>query len=199
MNVATTAVLALHWQHNVIHPDGLFGPMLAGPVATSGVVERARSFHDRARELGVTIVFTRFTIPVGNGALVTNTDFMRMVAAAAEQFRPESWGAALAQDIGAQDDDLVSDNQRLSGLAACDLPAHLLDRDVDTLLITGVATNLTVEQTARHGTDLGFHVHVVSDCVTAADEATHTASLGNLGLASEPVLTAAEALARLQG
>ncbi len=199
MNVATTAVLALHWQHNVIHPDGLFGPMLAEPVATSGVVERARSFHDRARDLGVPIVFTRFTIPVGNGALVTNTDFMRMVAGAAEQFRPESWGAALAEDIGVQDDDLVSDNQRLSGLSACDLPGHLLDRDIDTLLVTGVATNLTVEQTARHGTDLGFHVHVVADCVAAADQATHEASLANLGLACEAVVTADEALARLQG
>ena len=48
------------------------------------------------------------------------------------------------------------------------------------MYITGVATNLTVEQTARHGTDLGFTVYVVSDCVTAADERTHEASLANL-------------------
>ena len=50
------------------------------------------------------------------------------------------------------------------------------------MFITGVATNLTVEQTARHGTDLGFTVYVVSDCVAAADEATHAASLANLEL-----------------
>jgi nicotinamidase-related amidase len=65
------------------------------------------------------------------------------------------------------------------------------------LLITGVATNLTVEQTARHGTDLGFTVHVVNDCVAAADGTTHQASLANLELATAGSMTAEEALAQL--
>ena len=130
---------------------------------------------------------------------MANTDFMRMVEAQADRFRPDSWGAALAEDIGVQDDDLVSDNQRLSGLAASDLPAHRLDHDIDTLLVTGVATNLTVEQTARHGTDLGFNVHVVGDCVAAAHPTIHEASLANLALACEGVLTSDEAIARLGG
>jgi biuret amidohydrolase len=38
------------------------------------------------------------------------------------------------------------------------------------MLVTGVATNLGVEQTARHGTDLGLTVHPVSDCVAADRE-----------------------------
>lgn len=197
MDPSTTAVLALHWQHNILHPDGVFGPMLAEPVAASGVVDRARRFHDAVRERGVPIIFTRFTIPDDEGDLVRNTDFMRMVADAAEQFRPDSWGASLADAVGASDDDEVSDNQRLSGLAATDLPGRLRARDIDTLVVTGVATNLTVEQTARHGTDLGFTVHVVGDCVAAADEATHAASLANLALATNGVLTADGALAAL--
>lgn len=197
MEPSTTAVLALHWQHNILHPDGVFGPMLAEPVAASGVVDRARRFHDAVRERGVPITFTRFTIPDDGGGLVRNTDFMRMVADAAEMFRPDSWGASLVDDVGASDDDEVSDNQRLSGLAATDLPDRLRDHGIDTLLVTGVATNLTVEQTARHGTDLGFTVHVVGDCVAAADEATHDASLANLALATNGVLTSDEALAAL--
>ena len=62
-----------------------------------------------------------------------------------------------------------------------------------------MATNLTVEQTARHATDLGFTVHVVSDCVTAADDAAHTASPANLELTTAGCLTAEEAVARLHG
>lgn len=197
MEPSTTAVLALHWQHNILHRDGVFGPMLAEPVAASGVVDRARRFHDAVRERGVPITFTRFTIPDDGGGLVRNTDFMRMVADSAEMFRPDSWGASLVDDVGASDDDEVSDNQRLSGLAATDLPDRLRDHGIDTLLVTGVATNLTVEQTARHGTDLGFTVHVVGDCVAAADEATHDASLANLALATNGVLTSDEALAAL--
>jgi hypothetical protein len=51
------AVLALHWQVNVIMPEGFFGGMLAGPVARSGVVERAARFHAAMRGAGVPLIF----------------------------------------------------------------------------------------------------------------------------------------------
>ena len=72
-------------------------------------------------------------------------------------------------------------------------------RGIGTLFITGVATNLTVEQTARHATDLGFTAHVVTDCTTAADPAVHEAAVANLNLTTAGCLTSVEALARLGG
>lgn len=193
-----TAVLALHWQVNVVRPEGFFGAMLAEPVAASGVVARAREFHTAARAAGVPLVFTRFTVPDGEGRLVRNTGFMRAVAEAQEAFRPNASGAAIVDDVGYEADvDDVSDNQRLSGLAGCDLAESLSRKGIDTLLVTGVATNLTVEQTARHATDLGFHVHVVADCVAAAEPAVHEASLANLALTTEGCPDAAAVLAAL--
>ncbi|MGI8769315.1 MAG: cysteine hydrolase [Propionibacteriaceae bacterium] len=191
------AVLALHWQVNVVEPEGFFGAMLAQPVADSGVVGRAAAFHRAARLAGATLVWTRFTIPVGEGELVRNTGFMSAVAEHQLAFRPEASGAALVAALGNQPGDWVSDNQRLSGLAGTDLPDRLRAAGITTLLITGVATNLTVEQTARHGTDLGFTVHVVADCVTAAAPAMHQASLANLELTTAGNLDAASALSLL--
>lgn len=193
-----TTVLALHWQVNVIEPEGFFGAMLAAPVAASGVVERAAAFHDAVRRAGVPVCFTRFTIPEGEGDLVRNTGFMTAVAGAQESFRPDAPGAALVEPMTVGEHDMVVDNQRLSGLAASSLPDTLRARGVDTLLVTGVATNLTVEQTARHGTDLGFTVHVLHDCVTAADDATHRASLANLELTTAGCVSVEQVLARLR-
>lgn len=190
------AVLALHWQVNVIKPEGFFGAMLSEPVARSGVVERAVRFHEAARAADVPVFFARFTIPEGEGGLVRNTDFMRAVGEAQEAFRPDAPGAQLIPEM--HDGARTVDNQKLSCLAGNDLAAQLTEQGIDTLFMTGVATNLTVEQTARHGTDLGFTVHVVSDCVTAADEATHTASLANLDLVTAGCLTEQDALAQLQ-
>jgi nicotinamidase-related amidase len=121
---------------------------------------------------------------------------MRMVADAQEMFRPDAPGALIIPEMaeGAR----TVDNQKLSGLAGNDLAARLTDEGVDTLFITGVATNLTVEQTARNGTDLGFTVHVVSDCVAAAADDVHAASLANLDLTTAGCLTAAEAVAQLR-
>ncbi|WP_433870871.1 cysteine hydrolase [Saccharopolyspora sp. CA-218241] len=193
MDGSRCAVLALHWQVNVIEPEGFFGGMLAEPVARSGVVERAARFHAAAAEAGAELVFTRFTVPAGGGELVRNTGFMRAVDDARESFRPDSPGTALIAAMADQPD-LVVDNQKLSGIAGSDLADRLRARDIGTLLITGVATNLTVEQTARHATDLGFHVHVVRDCVAAADETAHEASLADLELTTAGCLTADDAV-----
>jgi nicotinamidase-related amidase len=190
-----TAVLALHWQVNVVEPEGFFGPLLAEPVARSGVVERATAFHEAASAAGVALVFTRFTVPEGEGGLVRNTGFMQAVGEAQEAFRPGAPGARIiAEMAGLAAAGQVVDNQKLSGLAGSDLADRLQARGIDTLLVTGVATNLTVEQTARQATDLGFTVHVVNDCVAAADEGVHQASLANLELTTAGCVDAARAL-----
>ncbi|MBF6237829.1 cysteine hydrolase [Nocardia otitidiscaviarum] len=193
-----TAVLALHWQVNVIRPEGFFGPMLAEPVAESGVVDRAVEFHGAVAAAGLPVVFTRFTIPVGEGALVRNTGFMRSVAAAQTEFRPNSPGTQILPEMSEQArEGAVFDNQKLSGLAGSALPDWLAARGIDTLLVTGVATNLTVEQTARHGTDLGFYVHPVADCVTAATAEAHAASLSDLELTTAGCLSSEQVLENL--
>jgi nicotinamidase-related amidase len=193
------AVLALHWQVNVIKPEGFFGKMLSEPVARSGVVERAARFLAAAKASGAPLIFTRFTVPEKEGGLVRNTSFMRAVGDAQEMFRPDAPGSQLIPEMSELAQDAhVADNQKLSGLAGNDVVRWLLDRSISTVFITGVATNLTVEQTGRHGTDLGFTVYVVSDCVAAADEATHQASLANLELTTAGCLTAQDALARFR-
>lgn len=189
----TIAVLALHWQVNVIEPAGFFGPMLAEPVANSGVVARAARFHASMRAAGVPVVYTRFTVPVDGGQLLPNTDFMRAVGDARAAFDPDGPGARLIEGIGTPD--LVVDNQKLSGLAGNDLPAWLAARGIGTVFVTGVATNLTVEQTARHGTDIGLTVHPVSDCVAAMTPEAHQASLANLDLTTAGCRTADQAIA----
>ena len=194
------AVLALHWQVNVIRPEGFFGGMLAEPVARSGVVGRAVEFHTAARTAGAQLVFTRFTVPEKGSSLVRNTGFMRAVAQAQESFRPDAPGAQIIPEMsGLAAGAHVADNQKLSGLAGNDVVRWLLDRSIRTVYVTGVATNLTVEQTARHGTDLGLTVYVVSDCVAAADERVHEASLANLELATAGCLPAGQALAQIRG
>ncbi|WP_460752143.1 cysteine hydrolase family protein [Nocardiopsis oceani] len=194
-----TAVLGLHWVVNVIKPEGFFADMLSGPVAASGVVGRAARFHRAAQEAGVPIVYTRFTVPEDEGALVRNTGLIAAVAEAQDAFRPDAPGTEIIPEMPARTGaDRVVDNQKVSGIAGNDL-AQWLDRNgIDTLLLTGVATNLTVEQTARQATDLGYFVYVVKDCVTAADEAAHQAALANLEIGTMGTLTADQALEALR-
>lgn len=193
------AVIGLHWQHNVIDPAGFFGEMLGEAVSRSGVVERATRFHESALAAGAALHFTRFTVPEGEGELVRNTDFMRAVADAQLSFRPDALGSQPIPEMAhLVEDDRLVDNQKLSGLAGNELAERLTRQGVDTLFLTGVATNLTVEQTARHASDLGFHAHVISDCVTTNSDEAHAAALANLDLTTSGCLTAQQALDRLR-
>lgn len=63
-------------------------------------------------------MFTRFTVPAGEGGLVRNTALMRAVGDAQEAFRPETPGTQLIEEMSElAEHDHVVDNQKLSGLA----------------------------------------------------------------------------------
>ena len=135
---------------------------MTSPVCTPPWARAALSADCRARySRSVSLRCSRFTVPGDGGSLVRNTAFMRAVGDAQEMFRPGAPGAQLIPEMSElASGALVADNQKLSGLAGNNVVRWLLDRAISTVFITGVATNLTVEQTARHGTDLGFTVYV---------------------------------------
>jgi hypothetical protein len=58
--------------------------MLSAAVARSGVVTSAVRFHGSVRVAGLAVVFVRFTVPTGEGALVRNTELMKAVGDAQE-------------------------------------------------------------------------------------------------------------------
>ena len=49
----------------------------------------------------------------------------------------------------------------------------LAGRGIRDVVLLGVATNLVVESTARHATDLGFRVTVVEDCCASFMDDLH--------------------------
>ncbi len=60
-----------------------------------------------------------------------------------------------------------------------DLERHLRDRGIDTLLITGTATNVCCESTARDGMMLNFKVVMVADGLATHTDYEHNATLSN--------------------
>lgn len=165
-----TIVLGLNWQTNVVRPGGPFGE-------PTEVAKRAARFHAQAREAGAGVFLTKFGAPGGEAS--TTPDLIAEMA----EF---------------DDSHHTIDNLNLEGEQRNELIERTIDHDITTVLITGVATNLSVEQAALQSTVLGFTVHVISDCVAAATPELHSAALEALDLDTAGCLTADAALARLQ-
>lgn len=82
--------------------------------------------------------------------------------------------------------------------ATTDLEKHLKDRGVDSVIVTGVSSDVCVATTARESADRSFRTVMVSDgCTTLSDE-MHQASLDTFNVAFEMVLSADEVLGQFE-
>jgi ureidoacrylate peracid hydrolase len=78
-----------------------------------------------------------------------------------------------------------------------DIDAQLKSRGIDTVLITGTATNVCCESTARDAMMLDYRVVMLSDGNASTTDEEHAATLNNFLLFFGDVMSTDEALARL--
>lgn len=195
LDVTRTAVLGCHWVYDIVTSDGAFGGMFGAEVERTGVVKRTAEFFDRVRSRGLPIVYTRVCYQPGHPDLVVSNPLFGAVG----QFNAlvdGTRGAEIIEELRPQPGDLVVSNSRVSGFVNSSLDFTLRNRNIDTVVLTGVATNITIESTARMATDLGYRAIVLADCVSAADQENHDAALRTLGLLAE-VSTSDDVLAAL--
>lgn len=90
-------------------------------------------------------------------------------------FAPD-W-ADLAPELNAQPSDILISKQRVGAFLGTDLDAKLKERGVTQVFMTGIATSMGVEATARSAFDLGYHVVFVSDAMADLNPAAHKHAL----------------------
>ena len=187
-----TAVIAVHLQNDVVGADGAFAGFFRAEIDRTGVLTTIHRVLDDARSVGATVVYTRVAWQPGFPDLHVNSPLLGIVAQAG-CLQDGSHGAAIVDEVSPQPGDAVVTHQRAGGFQDSSLDATLRDAGIDTVVFVGVATNLSVEGTARVASDLGYRTVVVSDACSAATPAAHAASLESLGLLAE-IVTADEFL-----
>jgi ureidoacrylate peracid hydrolase len=90
-----------------------------------------------------------------------------------------SWGADWFR-IRPEEGDVVVTKHTFSGFHQTPLHEQLQARGVRTLVMTGVATNVCVDSTLRHGFFLGYHIVVAEDCVGSGNQAGHEGTLATV-------------------
>jgi len=193
INPRETAVLALHWEVDVVTPEGAFGPFFAEMVKATGVVARTAYVLSRARSAGMPVIYTRVCFRVGYPDLIANNPLF-ILTAEKMALVAGTPGAAIISELAPQSGDFVIDHRRVTAFHGTELNTLLKRQGITTLVLTGVATNITVEGTAREAANEGYNVIVLADCCSAASPAIHQASLETLGLLCSSVTNADEFL-----
>lgn len=178
---ALTAVVALHWQNDIVKPEGAFGAFFAQMVEQQNLIPHVSNVLQRLREAGVTIIYVRACYRPGYPDLIVNNGFFAAIQQTGA-LTDGSWGAEIVPELTPQAGDIVVQGRRITGFPGTDLDIILKANSIRTLLISGVATNATVEGTAYEGVNAGYDVLVLEDCCTAGSAEMHEASLATLRL-----------------
>lgn len=173
------ALLVVDVQNDFCHSEGGLGKRKMNLAMIQESVEILADLIAEARSRNVPIIFVRTV----HGPW-TNSDAWveRFKDVSVEQIPmcvEESWGADFYV-VRPQPGDPVVVKHRYSAFYGTDLDVILRARGIKTLIMTGVATNVCVETTARDGYMRDYHIVLVDDCCATTSVEDHEATLRNI-------------------
>jgi ureidoacrylate peracid hydrolase len=199
LDAAKTALLVIDMQNTFC---------MAGAPAevprSRDIVPNINRLAARLRTIGVPIIWVIHANSTTGGRtdwevffnhVVRNPDVRRRMAESLSPSRQEVW-----QDLERRPEDPVVVKNRYSALAhgSSSLERVLRNLGVDTVLVAGTKTNVCCDSTARDAMMLDFKAVLLSDCCAALSDEEHLASLETFIQQFGDVMTADEALARLE-
>ncbi|MBJ7902843.1 hydrolase [Streptomyces sp. NPDC003656] len=169
MSVSTldprTALVVIDLQRGIVG-------MQTQPYAAADVVARSVELADafRARELPVVLVRVSFAAD-GADAVPGRTERQPRGLAF-----PEGWDVVV-DELSGHDGDITVTKHNWSALFGTDLDVQLRRRGITQIVLTGIATSIGVESTARDAYAAGYHVTLATDAMADSDAEAHTNSV----------------------
>lgn len=178
---------------------GILGQMQNGAAVTAKVVEVLRA----AREAGVRVIFLRhMSLPrelMGVFQLRQAMAWQRV--GTVDEVRPwflrDSPGFQLTPELAPLPSEAILDKITFSAFEGTPLDIALRDCGITSFIIVGVATEIGIEPTVRHGADLGFIPIVVTDACGAGNPEAGERSLASLRFMGDALFTTTEELANI--
>ena len=101
---------------------------------------------------------------------------------------------AIHPAVAPQGDDIVVTKHRVNAFTGTDLDMILRAKDIDTLILFGIATSGVVLYTLLHAADADYRLIVIKDCCAELDPETHTCLLDKIFPRQATVVSATEFL-----
>jgi biuret amidohydrolase len=187
---------------DVCHPDrmalivydvqvGIVGQLSDGPQVT----QRVMQVLDAARGAGVRVFFTRdMSLPkelMGISQLRTAMAWQhkQQLEDVTSPFLRDSPGFQLLPQLAPRSSEAIFDKLSMSAFEGTPLEFALRDCQITAFAIVGVAMEVGIEPTVRHGADRGFIPVVVTDACGAGHPSAAKRSLEALAFTGDAIMT----------
>jgi nicotinamidase-related amidase len=177
------ALIALHFQNDICHPDGRI-PFALDRTAGDAFLAASLAALASARAAGSAVFHVHIAFADDYSDLPRNCRLFQAVEKLGA-LKGGSWGAAPLAGFEARAGEIALTHNRNSAFRGTALETLLRERGSPRLAVMGLATQFSVEHTVRDAVDLGFSVRVLSKCCASADRAAHEASLRTMAMLAE--------------
>jgi gluconolactonase len=193
-----TALLIQDLQNDVISEGGAWADSGAPQHAKEqNVVENVKVLADAFRKAGGHVIHVWYLVDPGAPGLKLNAPLFQGVKNDKGVVR-DTWGGAPADGLEPQPGDHVVEKMRMSAWQGTRLEVLLAGLGVDTVVVTGAWTNMSIEHTARTGADKGFYMIVPEDGCSTINADWHNASI-NYALQNVSTVTDCKGVAAALG
>lgn len=189
-----TALLIVDLQNSFL------GSVVTQPDTAKEIVSNVNALSGSLRTAGGLVIFLQHTIYRTCVAeqshyydnFVKPDEIERLI----QRFTPGSKGHGLWQDLDVRSKDLKVNKTKFSALApgSSELNSILSERDIESVIVTGLSTNICCESTARDAAMLNYKVLFVSDATATHTDAEHNATLVSLAYVFADVRSTSEML-----
>jgi nicotinamidase-related amidase len=166
---ATTAVVTLEVQENLLLPDRAMIPGLAAHAEQIGLIDRLGTLFDAARRVGVRVLYVtdqrRHDGVGGTGNAFVGRAISGQRGRSADDGRSPGHGPIVSRLTPHPEDISIAREQGMTGFYTTPLDAYLRNIGARTVIITGVSANIAVNGTSIEAMNRGYRVIVPSDCI----------------------------------
>ncbi|MET8246476.1 hydrolase [Streptomyces sp. NPDC005202] len=142
------------------------------PHSGAEVVSRTVELADAFRAKGLPVVLVRVSFAADGGDVVPG----RTEAPRPGGYRPEGWDV-IVPELAGHPGDIIVTKHNWGAFHGTDLDVQLRRRGVTQIVLTGIATSIGVESTARAAYEHGYHVTLATDAMADLDPEAHRNSL----------------------
>ncbi len=161
IELSKAALVLIDLQHGIVARD-------TAPYPAADVVRASATLADAFRAKGRPVI----VVTVGWSADMAVAPHQRHAPAIDAPADPEAF-TAVVPEIGPRPGDILVRKRQWGAFYGTDLDLQLRRRGVDTIVLTGIATNIGVESTARDAWEHGYSLIFAEDATTSFGDDMH--------------------------
>lgn len=157
------------------------------------LLSRAGSVLRRARDSGMCVIHVQVGFRPGLPEVSPRNLLLSAIKSSPKhQQLFQGPAAAIHPEVAPQQGDIVITKHRVDAFAGTDLEMVLRAKDIDTLVLFGIATSGAVLSTLLHAADADYRLAVIKDCCADRDLDVHDCLIDKVFPRQARVMTASE-------